>query len=60
MQLVNFSARAQDYLVNLGIQKSDTAPYRGTEDLFLNSTMQNATTDASVENDGQISLSKKV
>ena len=55
--MVNFSVRAQDYMTNLGIKKSDTAPFYGTEDLYLNSTMQNTTTVASAA-DNRISLSK--
>lgn len=58
LQLVNQSARAQDYLVKSGLGKTD-GPFRATEDFNLNSTMQGTTTAShSVENMEIVSLCK--
>ena len=46
MQMANSSARAQDYMVSFGMPKHGD-PLRATDEMFLNSTMQNATTVAS-------------
>lgn len=44
-------------MTNLGIKKSDTAPFYGAEEMYLNSTMQNTTTVATAA-DNRVSLSK--
>ena len=55
---MNSSARAQDYLVSFGMPKNGD-PMRATDEMFFNSTMQGATTNASHDMDlGALSAGK--
>lgn len=59
LQIANSSARAQDYMVSFGLPKQGD-PMRATDEMFFNSTMQNATTNASHDLDmiGALSAGK--
>jgi hypothetical protein len=53
------SAQAQQNFINYVLPKTGDAPFRATQEMFLNSTIVNVTTTASAEHEMEnVSLSK--